>query len=494
MTSSNESSARIFASVVRGSETAADELFHRYLTRLSQLARSRLALRMARRVDPEDVVMSAYRSFFVGASEGRFAIERSGDLWALLTTITLRKLYRTAAHHTAGKRDVAHDVEPGEEFDLDHWTSSREPAPEEAVSLADEVEALLKPLSALHRRILELRLQGELIEAFAAETTASERTVRRVLDNVAKDMTSRNGNSPARCPQRRLRAEFSPDVSTATAASFVRDSAMSISFDQIHLKKLIGSGGMGKVYRAVHRETQQSVAVKFLHKSFQSSVKMVRRFLGEAAIIGRLQHPGIVGMHGVGSTAGGVYFLVMDLIEGASLDQCDSIPDTATLSRWMVELADALQTAHAANIVHCDLKPSNVMINPEGRPVITDFGLALTLNQADSQLRSMAGTAPWMAPEQVDHSFGPVTVKTDVYGFGALLYTLLTGLPPFPGQRTPDILSRVISAEAPVSPLVLRNDIPTELAQLCSQCLEKQPGKRPESMVEVAKAMRQIDA
>ena len=103
------SSARIFASVCSGEPGAADELFYRYLQRLSLLARSRLSPRLARRFDPEDVVMSAYRSFFIAADTGRFSIEQSGQLWALLTTITLRKLYRSVAHHSAEKRDLYRD-------------------------------------------------------------------------------------------------------------------------------------------------------------------------------------------------------------------------------------------------------------------------------------------------------------------------------------------------------------------------------------------------
>lgn len=218
------------------------------------------------------------------------------------------------------------------------------------------------------------------------------------------------------------------------------------------------------------------------------------RFLDEAKIIGQLQHSGIVGMHGVGVTAAGIYFIVMDLIDGVTLEKLSTLPETPVLVSWMTELADALQSAHAASVVHCDLKPSNVMVGTDGRLIVTDFGLARVLHDTESQRRSIAGTALWMAPEQVDESFGPVTPKTDVYGFGALLYTLLTGKPPFPGKRVSDILSRVISAEQPVAPSTVRGDVPADLEQLCLQCMEKQQNRRLESMVDVASVLRQIDA
>ena len=176
-----ETTVRLVEQFQAGDASSADELFHRYVERLSRLARSRLSPRLARRVDPEDVVMSAYRSFFLGARDGRFVIQRSGDLWALLVRMTLHKLYRTAAFHRAEKRSI--DVEDRTPASLNHIQSD-EPTPEEAVALADFLEALLAELPAPHRRMLELRLQGERIPEIAIETGVTERTVRRVLERM----------------------------------------------------------------------------------------------------------------------------------------------------------------------------------------------------------------------------------------------------------------------------------------------------------------------
>ena len=170
----------------QGDEDASREIFERYLGRLTALARSRLAPRLARRTDPEDIVLSAYRSFFVGAGDGRFVLRRSGDLWRLLVSITLHKLYRQVKRHSAESRDVQREkmLEEAHAF-------SQEPTAEEAVALADELEAILKPLDPLLRRVLELRLQGQSLEEIATITMRSERTVRRSLAELREAIASR---------------------------------------------------------------------------------------------------------------------------------------------------------------------------------------------------------------------------------------------------------------------------------------------------------------
>jgi len=130
-------SAELLSRFERGSESAAEELFGRYFARLTLLARSRLSPRLAARTDPEDVVLSAYRSFFVGASDGRFVLERSGDLWKLLVSITLHKLYHQERFNRAAKRSVEADkpLTVASEQEL----FGREPSPDEAVAIADEL-------------------------------------------------------------------------------------------------------------------------------------------------------------------------------------------------------------------------------------------------------------------------------------------------------------------------------------------------------------------
>jgi RNA polymerase sigma-70 factor (ECF subfamily) len=180
-----EKSAELLARWQDGDQAAADELFGRYTEQLVALARDRLSTKLAGRLDPEDVVQSAYRSFFAHAES--YVIERTGDLWRLLAAITLHKLHHQVDRHTAAKRSVTREQRLGNPADL-LGPVARGPSPAEAVALIDEVEQLLRGLNALHRRMLELRLQGFRIAEIAAETHRSERLVRKVLDGVKSDL------------------------------------------------------------------------------------------------------------------------------------------------------------------------------------------------------------------------------------------------------------------------------------------------------------------
>ncbi len=164
-----------------GDDRAADEIFSRYFDRLTLLARSRLSPRVASRTDPEDIVLSVYRSFFVGVRAGRFKLGRGGDLWRLLASITRYKLLRQVRYQRAERRSV------DREFPLDRDDEGRipgrpqDPTPEDALALADELEHVFSGLSPLGRRVLELRLQGAELSEIADDTGRSERTVRRTL-------------------------------------------------------------------------------------------------------------------------------------------------------------------------------------------------------------------------------------------------------------------------------------------------------------------------
>jgi RNA polymerase sigma factor (sigma-70 family) len=187
-------SIELLARVRAGDEQAADELFQRFAERLVAVASARLSAKLARRVDAEDVVQSAYRSFFVNVRDGRYALQRSGDLWRLLVGITINKVQHQAEHHTAGKRSIGKEQQAAEESGegLAFVALAREPNPFEAAALTDEVESLLRQLEPHHRPILELRLQGANQAEIAAELQCSERTVRRVLESVKSLLAARN--------------------------------------------------------------------------------------------------------------------------------------------------------------------------------------------------------------------------------------------------------------------------------------------------------------
>jgi RNA polymerase sigma-70 factor (ECF subfamily) len=170
-----------------GDQEAAATLFQRYAERLLALARSRLAPSLAPHVDPEDVVQSAYRSFFTGARAGRYDLGRSGDLWRLLVAITLHKLQHQVERHTTAKRDISRVYRLSEEGSLLRVQGemlAREPTPADAAALTDTVQKLLAGLEPLERQMVELRLQGYGLDEIAGDVSRSERTVRRLLERV----------------------------------------------------------------------------------------------------------------------------------------------------------------------------------------------------------------------------------------------------------------------------------------------------------------------
>jgi RNA polymerase sigma-70 factor (ECF subfamily) len=175
----------------QGDQGAAAELFQRYATRLVALARSRLSDRLSRHMDPEDVVHSAYRSFFAHARAGRFDLERGGDLWQLLVTMTLHKLQHQVERYAAQKRSVQREQHFGSEDSLLGMQAhllARAPSAQEAAALAEQLELLMRGFTPLERRMLELRLQGHNLDEIATQTGRSEATVRRLLDRVKRQL------------------------------------------------------------------------------------------------------------------------------------------------------------------------------------------------------------------------------------------------------------------------------------------------------------------
>lgn len=175
----------------RGDQAAAALLFQRYAGRLVALARSQLSAKLARHVDPEDVVQSVYRSFFADGREGRYQLERGGDLWQLLVTMTLHKLANQANHLATQKRAVGRERNFGSEDSLLGIGAPKlagNPSPVDAVALTDQLEQVLRPLDVAQRRIVEMRLQGYNLDEIAAEVCCSLSSVRRVLERIKKQL------------------------------------------------------------------------------------------------------------------------------------------------------------------------------------------------------------------------------------------------------------------------------------------------------------------
>jgi serine/threonine-protein kinase len=260
------------------------------------------------------------------------------------------------------------------------------------------------------------------------------------------------------------------------------------------LRRMIGAGRTGKVYEAWQHSTQRIVAVKFLRKGLLHHQGIVGRFIREARIVAKLQHPHIVGLHRFGRTPAGAYFIVMEYVEGSNLEEGGRSEPISVENaiRWTIALCHAVEHAHENGIIHCDLKPANLLVGIDGMLRVTDFGLARSLNDPAAWTAEVEGTAPFMAPEQISAAWGEIDVRTDVYGVGAVLYTLLTARPPWPGRRVADIMADVVSA-APVVPLDrLRADLPSSIATVCLRCLAKNPDDRFTSVGEIRRALSEV--
>lgn len=190
---SNDQPADWVAQWRQGDQAAAGELYRLYVDRLIALARSQMSARLAQRIDAEDVVQSAYRCFFAFAKEGRYDVERGGDLWRLLVTVTLHKLQQHVERQRAQKRAADREESFGSEdslLGLQAHVPARDPAPADAVALTDELEKALRVHTIEERRMVEMRLQGYQLEEIANEMQCSERTVRRVLERFKNQLVA----------------------------------------------------------------------------------------------------------------------------------------------------------------------------------------------------------------------------------------------------------------------------------------------------------------
>lgn len=249
------------------------------------------------------------------------------------------------------------------------------------------------------------------------------------------------------------------------------------------LREEIARGGMGIVYRAGQRRLGREVAVKVLRGSEFASAEAQQRFRSEAAAAARLNHPGIVGIHDFGEQDGVLWFS-MDLLPGKNLaDQVREHPLPAREAAECARLvAEAVQHAHDQGVLHRDLKPSNILLTADGRPRVTDFGIARriatdTAGEAAELTRTgqMLGSPGYAAPEQA--LAGTADVRTDVYGLGALLYHLLTGRPPFQGPTLDSILLQLREGD-PIPPGRLNPTVPRDLETICLKCLDRNPTRR----------------
>jgi len=247
------------------------------------------------------------------------------------------------------------------------------------------------------------------------------------------------------------------------------------------LEELIGGGGMADVYKAKDRLLNRPVAVKILHEAFKQDKEFIDKFQREAQAAARLSHPNIVNIYDVG-VADGDHYIVMEYVPGRTLK--DRIRQEGHLSvseslRVAREIAEALAHAHANNLVHCDIKPHNILMMADGHAKVADFGIARAVTESTMTYSgNVIGSVHYFSPEQAKGTM--ITPKSDVYSLGVVLYEMLTGKLPFTGENPVSIAVKHLQEE-PVPVRQIDPAIPPVVEAIVSKAMSKDPAMRPTS-------------
>jgi serine/threonine-protein kinase len=259
-------------------------------------------------------------------------------------------------------------------------------------------------------------------------------------------------------------------------------------FGDYELLEEIGRGGQGVVFRAWQRSLSRTVAVKIIGVGQFTTNAHLKRLRREAEAAAKLNHPGIVPIYEVGERDGTNYFS-MRFVEGDRLDEVVSRGGISVrqAAELVVKVARTVHYAHEHGILHRDIKPGNILLDANGEPHLTDFGLARLVEQGSTVTGSLEvmGTPSYMAPEQAVGNNAAVSSATDVYGLGTVLYELLTGNPPFAGGTTYETIRLLLDSE-PRQPRSWNRKIDRDLSDICLKCLEKNPRYRYSSALELA--------
>jgi len=258
--------------------------------------------------------------------------------------------------------------------------------------------------------------------------------------------------------------------------------------DEYEITAELGAGGMATVYKAVQRSLNRPVAIKELKKAYHTDERIAQRFEREARLAASFQHENIV--HIYDYLAQPVHAIVMEYVDGTTLARI--IEETGALPTDVgvmiaLQVANALEYAHARGLIHRDIKPGNIMIKRNGEVKLMDFGIARMREMESLTLPgTLMGTPSYMSPEQVLGQ--PLDVRSDIFSFGIVMYEIFTGIKPFPDEEEDPSSSKILKGKY-LSPRSVYSDIPRSLQRIIKKCLKMKPRKRYESMQELARVL-----
>ncbi len=263
----------------------------------------------------------------------------------------------------------------------------------------------------------------------------------------------------------------------------------------------LGRGAMGAVYKARDPQIGRTVAIKIIlmtNQSPEAVEEYKQRFYREAQTAGQMSHPGIVTIYDVSEDEYGQPFLVMEFIEGKTLEDMLGLgkagrpkmrPPVSQLLDIAIQVSDALDYAHRRNVIHRDIKPANILVTTEGKVKIADFGIAKMAGTTMTQTGLLVGTPAFMSPEQITGR--PIDSRSDIFSFGIVLYWMFTGNKPFPGDAITEVAYKVVHA-APPPPREVNAELPIELDDILNRCLAKKPEERYASAQEITTAFQAL--
>jgi len=258
--------------------------------------------------------------------------------------------------------------------------------------------------------------------------------------------------------------------------------------DEYEIIAELGVGGMATVYKAVQRSLNRPVAIKELKKAYHMDDKIAQRFEREARLAASFQHENIV--HIYDYLAQPVHAIVMEYVDGTTLatiiEETGALPTDVGIM-IALQVANALEYAHARGLIHRDIKPGNIMVKRNGEVKLMDFGIARMREMESLTLPgTLMGTPSYMSPEQVLGQ--PLDVRSDIFSFGIVMYEIFTGIKPFPDEEEDPSSSKILKGKY-LSPRSIYSDIPRSLQRIIKKCLKMKPHKRYGSMQEIARVL-----